>query len=192
MAKGFDLYPEGYVDRTQEWNKPVLPVLKIPAGSFEAWVAATDLPPRPGARGPSACAWEILRLGATKPVKSEVRPGDPVESDEQKAYVAGVLGVLERLPARSSVVICCNAKWVVDGLNGDLDKWKAEGRLKGRKTVGYAVIWSRILEARARVNADPREIKGKQLKDDDIRSSEIIIRLQAKAKRVRPKLKARR
>ena len=191
QSKVFGIVPGGYVDRSQEWNRRPLPSLNIPPGRFEAWIAATDLPPYPGGRGASACAWEILRCGEAAPIISEVRPGRPIESDEQKAYVAGVLGVLERLPAKSMVTIYCRAQWVVDAINGDLDKWKSQGRLGGKNAVAYAAIWKRILARRSQINSDVSAVSAQLLRSDDTKGQQIIDRLTVEARRVRAKLGSR-
>jgi hypothetical protein len=110
-------------------------------------------------------------------------PGRPTESDESKAYVAALLGVLQRLPAKSTITIYCRSKWIVDAINGGLRKWNDEGRLTGGKKVRYAKMWKEVLQQIARIGFGPEGLVAKQ---PDAEGQEVIERLKMWARDGRP------
>ena len=182
---GFDEVPGGYVDPIEEWDREHLPALRIAPGDFEAWIGVTDNPPGRGLRGPSVCAWQIRRRDAADPEKPEVWPGRPVHSDESKAYLAAVAGILDQLPLQSTVVVYCRASWIVDALNGDLDKWAGLDELREGKRKYYKV-WKHVLERRNQIAASPGDIKGSR---PDQEHDKIIQELVDLARTKRPKLR---
>lgn len=184
MKYGFDEVPGGYVSNASdmyEWGRPALSVLEIPPDDYLAYIAATDDPPVPYIAGSSACAWELRHAASLEVIKLEVWSGRPRKSSENKGYVAGVLGVLERLPAGSKATLICRSDWIVNALNGDLWLWIDEGRLKGKRQVAYADIWQRIAHQIVRISADRSAISGAH-PGTDHEAQRIIEQLLAKAR----------
>src|SRR6476469_1319827 len=111
--------------QAREWYPERPPEFQT-AGSFQAWIVGTDRPPSPGARGPSAAAWQVNRFGD---VSGEVgiAVSEGAESEEYRAFVAAAVGVIEMLKPNSRIDISCRNEAVVRAINEWLETWEADG-----------------------------------------------------------------
>jgi ribonuclease HI len=125
-----------------EFDRPRLNELDVQRGDYRVYIAASDAPTSDGRAGPSACAF-CLRKSDDMVELTQILPGRPVESSEQKAIVAGLLAALERIPTGSRVVVLSNVPFVVEAINERLIGWFEDGRLEGK--IAYSTIWRRIL-----------------------------------------------
>lgn len=148
--------------------------------TFDAWVAASD------SRGPSAFAWQISLSGRTGIKEEDSRPSDGDDSDESRAYVAGVYRVIEALPANSVVTIHCRNEYVVKAFScgwlkqWSLNKWKS----KSGRPIHHQEIWKRVLLAREGDEQNPRNISvyAVHIGSNDLRFQEIFERLMKHAR----------
>lgn len=131
----------------------------ISRGVYEAWVVGVDRPTMAGAAGVSAFAWEICHSGTSEIVANDARASDEDNSDETRAIVAAVYRIVEALQDGSSVTIYCRNKFAVDGINGDVDRWRMnEWRRSDGKPVKHSEIWRRFVTARDGTDSKPRNI----------------------------------
>ena len=131
----------------------------IPQGMYDAWVVGVDHPKAAGSPGFSAFAWEICRAGTDDFIEGDAKPSDGANSDESRAIIAAVYRVVEALAPYSSVTIYCRNKFVVDGINGGVDRWRRNSwRRPDGKPVAHSEIWKRYLSAKEGDESAPRRI----------------------------------
>jgi ribonuclease HI len=168
-------------DTPLQFDRPPLIEIDVPPGDYRAWLVATDLPTAVGEAGPSACAFCIENDDGSL-VVTQVLRGRPQKSSEQKAFIACLLAVLERIPAGSDIVIYCRSPLIVNAINGLLIKWQNEGRLHGKDAVAYAPLWRRVLTRRA----EQATIRAETIETDDIKGNQIMDDLMSRARKARP------
>jgi ribonuclease HI len=108
--------------------------------AYRAWVAASH-------DGGIMSAVAFLIQDAGNPVPAILNPivYDCPGSDEHAALLRGLVDILERASPSSMVYIFLRPKFIADGLNGGLKKWKANGwRKADGKPPAYLTAWQRI------------------------------------------------
>ncbi len=129
----------------KKWPYPEAEAV-LPRSDFVGWISSTDLPQWDGRPGISVCNWLIRSLDGETEYRSPTKRSRKDHSDEKRALVAALVGVLESLSRYSWIVLYAPGSYVRDGLKYS-EFWRNSGwKNKRRKVVPNRDAWARVLE----------------------------------------------
>jgi len=106
----------------EEWKYPEMKPHFCRAGTFTAWCAGS------GDREDSAAAWYVRPDDGAEEALEDARASDgATSSTAQRGVLAAAVGCIESLQPNSTLLLKTNSEYVVNAINTDIARWKADG-----------------------------------------------------------------